>query len=82
LPEEVSKSLTMLYWNVYIGAPRRVLRVRMTDRVFYLAVTLLVLALAAGEIAYGMFGPFSARQHQIDEFSSSNRAPPSQAARQ
>jgi hypothetical protein len=53
----------------------------MTDRAFYLALTLLVLTLAAGEVAYGMFGPFSAPQHQIDEFSSSNRAPPARAER-
>ncbi|HEY3938056.1 MAG TPA: hypothetical protein VGL97_11530 [Bryobacteraceae bacterium] len=46
----------------------------MTDRVFYVAMTLLVLTLAAGEIVYGMFGPFSAHSHRIDEFSSINRA--------
>ena len=57
------------------------LRIWMTDRTFYLALTLLVLALAGGEAAYGVFGPFSARQHQIDEFSSSNRAPPWRAER-
>jgi hypothetical protein len=45
----------------------------MTDRVFYLALTLLVLTLATGEVVYGVFGPFSASLHQIDEFSSSNR---------
>jgi hypothetical protein len=53
----------------------------MTDRAFYLALTLLVLTLAAGEVAYGMFGPFGAREHQIDEFSSSNRVPPWRAER-
>ncbi len=43
------------------------------DRRFYLLLTLLLLALASGEIAYGVFGPLSASTHQIDEFSSSNR---------
>jgi hypothetical protein len=46
----------------------------MTDRGFYLAVTLLVLTLAAGEIVYGVFGPFSAHSQRINEFSSINRA--------
>jgi hypothetical protein len=46
----------------------------MTDRVFYLALTLLVLTLAAGEVLYGVFGPFSSLPHQIDELSSVNRA--------
>ncbi len=41
----------------------------MTDRRFYLLLTLLFLALASGEIAYGVFGPLSASTHQIDEFS-------------
>jgi hypothetical protein len=45
----------------------------MTDRQFYLALTLLLLALAGGEIVYAVFGPLSAPQHQIDELSSSNR---------
>jgi hypothetical protein len=45
----------------------------MTDRAFYLALTLLVLTLAAGEIVYGVFGPFSAPLHQVDELSSINR---------
>jgi len=45
----------------------------MTDRRFYLLLTLLLLALASGEIAYGVFGPLSASTHQIDEFSGSNR---------
>jgi hypothetical protein len=49
-------------------------RCQMTDRVFYLTMTLLVLTLAAGEIVYGMFGPFSAHSHRIDEFSSINRS--------
>jgi len=41
----------------------------MTDRRFYLLLALLLLALASGEIAYGVFGPLSASMHQIDEFS-------------
>jgi hypothetical protein len=45
----------------------------MTDSRFYLLVTLLMLALAAGEIVYAVLGPFSAPTHQIDEFSSRNR---------
>lgn len=46
----------------------------MEDRWFFIAMVALVLALAAGEIAYGVYGPFSARAHAIDEFSSINRA--------
>jgi hypothetical protein len=46
----------------------------MTDRQFYLALALLVVTLAGGEIVYAVFGPFSAPTPQIDEFSSSNRA--------
>jgi hypothetical protein len=49
-------------------------RIVMEDRWFLIAVVALVLALAAGEIAYGVYGPFSASAHRIDEFSSSNRA--------
>ena len=49
------------------------LRIRMTDRRFYLVLTLLILALACGEIVYGVLGPFSAPTHLIDEFSSRNR---------
>jgi len=45
----------------------------MTDRRFYLLLTLLVLTLAAGEVVYAVLGPFSAPTHVIDEFSSSNR---------
>jgi hypothetical protein len=45
----------------------------MTDQRFYLLLTLLMLALAAGEIIYAVQGPFSAPTHQIDEFSSRNR---------
>jgi hypothetical protein len=45
----------------------------MTDRRFYLLLTFLMLALAAGEIVYAVLGPFSAPTHQIDEFSSRNR---------
>jgi hypothetical protein len=52
--------------------PRR--GIRMTDQRFYLLLALLLFALAGGEIAYGVFGPLSASTHQIDEFSSSNRA--------
>jgi hypothetical protein len=45
----------------------------MTDSRFYLLLTLLMLALAAGEIVYAVLGPFAAPTHQIDEFSSRNR---------
>jgi hypothetical protein len=48
-------------------------RIAMEDRWFFIAVMALVLALAAGEIVYGVYGPFSASAHRIDEFSSSNR---------
>jgi len=41
----------------------------MTDRRFYLLLTLLVLALAAGEVFYAMVGPLSAPTHQVDELS-------------
>jgi hypothetical protein len=54
--------------------PAGVGRFQMTDRGFYLAMTLVVLMLATGEIVYGVFGPFSAHSHRIDEFSSINRA--------
>jgi hypothetical protein len=46
----------------------------MEDRWFFVAIVALVLALAAGEIVYGVYGPFSASAHTIDEFSSINRA--------
>ena len=45
---------------------------RMTDRRFYLLLTLLVLALAAGEIAYAMVGPLSEPTRQLEELSSIN----------
>jgi hypothetical protein len=45
----------------------------MTDRRFYLSLTVLVLAIAAGEIFYAMVGPLSAPTHQLDELSSINR---------
>jgi hypothetical protein len=45
----------------------------MTDRRFYLLLTLLVLALTAGEIVYAMVGPLSEPTHQVDELSSVNR---------
>ncbi|SHH64566.1 hypothetical protein [Bradyrhizobium erythrophlei] len=45
----------------------------MTDQRFYLLLTLLILALACGEIVYAVLGPFSAPTHTIDEFSSRNR---------
>jgi hypothetical protein len=41
----------------------------MTDRRFYLLLTLPVLALAAGEVFYAMVGPLSAPTHQVDELS-------------
>jgi len=49
------------------------LRIRMTDRRFYLLLTFLILTLACGEIVYAVLGPFSAPTHLIDEFSSRNR---------
>ncbi len=47
----------------------------MTDRRFYLLLTLLVLTLAAGEVVYAMVGPLSAPTHQVDDLSSINRVP-------
>jgi hypothetical protein len=38
----------------------------LTDRRFYLLLTWLVLALAAGEVVYAMVGPLSAPPHQIE----------------
>ncbi len=60
------------------ASPRRVIFARrrgfgMTDRRFYLLLTLLVLTLAAGEVVYAMVGPLSAPPHQVDELSSINR---------
>ena len=46
---------------------------RMTDRRFYLLLTLLVLTPAAGEVVYAMVGPLSAPTHQVDDLSSINR---------
>jgi hypothetical protein len=46
---------------------------RMSDRRFYLLLTLVILGLAGGEIVYAVLGPFSEPTHVIDEFSSSNR---------
>jgi hypothetical protein len=45
----------------------------MTDRRFYLLLTLLLLALAGGEIVYAMVGPLSEPTRQLDELSSINR---------
>jgi hypothetical protein len=45
----------------------------MTDRRFYLLLTLLLLALAGGEVVYAMVGPLAEPMHQVDEFSSINR---------
>jgi hypothetical protein len=45
----------------------------MTDRRFYLLLTLLLLALAGGEVVYAMVGPLSEPTHRLDEFSSINR---------
>ncbi len=45
----------------------------MTDRRFYLLLTLLVLTLATGEVVYAMVGPLSAPTHQVDDLSSINR---------
>jgi hypothetical protein len=66
----------MLVWDAVDAAASGSgagLRNRMTDRRFYLLLTLVILALAGGEIVYAVWGPFSAPTHQIDEFSSSNR---------
>lgn len=46
----------------------------MEDRRFFAIVMTVVMLLAAGEIAYGIYGPFTARAHMVDDFSSSNRA--------
>ncbi len=45
----------------------------MTDRGFYLLLTFLFLALAAGEVAYAIVGPLSAPKHQVEESSSISR---------
>ncbi|WP_315830912.1 hypothetical protein [Bradyrhizobium prioriisuperbiae] len=46
----------------------------MEDRSFFITLILLMLALAAGEVAYGIYGPFSAdAPHEMHEFSSRNR---------
>lgn len=48
-------------------------RARMEDRSFFVALVLAMLVLAAGEIAYGVYGPFSASGRDMMEFSSRNR---------
>jgi hypothetical protein len=48
----------------------------MSDRSFFVALIACLLLLAAGEIAYGIYGPFSGHGHQMDEFSSINRHSP------
>jgi hypothetical protein len=45
----------------------------MTDRGFYLLLTFLLLALAAGEVAYAIVGPLSGSTHQVEESSSISR---------
>lgn len=45
----------------------------MEDRSFFAAIVVALLVLAAGEIAYGIYGPFSASGHDTMEFSSRNR---------
>ncbi|MEW6645419.1 MAG: hypothetical protein AB1586_33320 [Pseudomonadota bacterium] len=45
----------------------------MEDRSFFVALVLAMLVLAAGEIAYGVYGPFSASGRDMMEFSSRNR---------
>jgi hypothetical protein len=45
----------------------------MTDRGFYLLLTLLLLALAAAEVVYAMVGPLSVPTHQVEETSSISR---------
>ena len=46
----------------------------MEDRPFFITLILLLLLLAAGEVAYGVYGPFSAETaHDMHEFSSRNR---------
>ena len=46
----------------------------MEDRSFFVTLILLMLVLAAGEVAYGVYGPFFAdTTHEMHEFSSRNR---------
>ena len=45
----------------------------MTDRRFYLLLTLLLLALGGGEVVYAMVGPLSVPTHQVEETSSISR---------
>ena len=45
----------------------------MTDRRFYLLLTLLLLALGGGEVVYAMVGPLSEPTRLLDELSSINR---------
>ena len=56
-----------------VGVPSSDRGIGMTDRRFYLLLTLLVLTLTAGEIVYAMVGPLSEATHQVDELSSVNR---------
>lgn len=46
----------------------------MSDSRFHMLIIVIVCLLAAGEICYGMFGPFLDRDHRATEFSSINRA--------
>lgn len=46
----------------------------MSDRSFAVMMTVLLLALATAEVAYGIFGPITGRPLQMHEFSSRNRA--------
>ncbi|MBR1219382.1 hypothetical protein JQ557_15370 [Bradyrhizobium sp. U87765 SZCCT0131] len=45
----------------------------MEDRSFFVALALVMLVLAAGEIAYGVYGPFSRSGRDMIDFSSRNR---------
>ena len=46
----------------------------MEDRSFFVTLIMLMLVLAAGEVAYGVYGPFfTDTTHEMHEFSSRNR---------
>jgi hypothetical protein len=45
----------------------------MSDSRFHILIIVIVCLLAAGELAYGMFGPFMDGDHRATEFSSINR---------
>jgi len=45
----------------------------MSDSRFHMLIAALVCLLAVGEVCYGVFGPFSNRDHRATDFSSINR---------